>query len=305
MVESEWLRELQNDEEYGIILENLKANRLEEEVKLVGMAKRLGVADFMIEEGALKLLREDWTTAVVVPKSKRKEVFTVDVSQNISRRENVSNTRKEGLGLPWKRTLRKSRIRLSEIDLDDYKTKLVRGMRVIRDEVAQQAEKYRERMKKYYDSEKAVDKSYFPKVGERVFMKMPRERSHAKHPKLVLKSCCSHVALMSGMVPPGRSIQSHHLARLAMGYEQESYMDGTWHARWNGRRHRLWCRTRNEHARTVILVPDVLRRLTFCRKGPRTTLFYYRSFREVRRNNNVLFADEVGTVVWVNAAEGT
>ncbi|VDO76537.1 unnamed protein product [Heligmosomoides polygyrus] len=45
----------------------------------------------------------------------------------------------------------------------------------------------------------------------------------------------------------------------------------------------------DQHARIVILIPE----------GPRTTLFYYRSFLEIRRNNNVIFADEVGQVVIV------
>lgn len=55
----------------------------------------------------------------------------------------------------------------------------------------------------------------------------------------------------------------------------------------------------NEHSRIVILVPVVLRRLTHCLKGPKTTFFYYRAFKEIRRNNNVLFRDEVGNVVFL------
>ncbi|XGW28157.1 hypothetical protein V3C99_008173, partial [Haemonchus contortus] len=687
---SEWLRELQNDEDYGRILESLRANRLDEEVKLSGMTKRLKVADFMVEEGALKLLQEDGTAVVVVPKSKRREVFDeahggclaghfsakkmcrilgnrvfwetmekditkwvracrkcfltnprptntpplkpfvaskpfdcvcadilemglsasgmkyilvlVDhfskwlgaysmkdktatsvaevifqrwiceggrwpkqlhtdqgtefvnemldelakisgikhtVTKGYNSRENGAAERaigtlqrilKKKIEVPemWDvllpnavfaynvtphagtgespffllygfdpviplNSLPESRVRLSEIDLDDYKTELVRGMRVIRDEVARQAERYRERMKKYYDDKKAVDKSYLAKVGERVFMKMPRERSHAKHPKLAcewdgpyrvietsensalvtkigvnedpvrvqfdllikcpdeisdepvesftrrkrgrkpkekekrdsmkkfacgrisirrdsffrlendydvdssmhflhvrfkcdgqsfpsvegrpgfpLSSCrcsqqitvsdllpsvpppaageriqcvldaarvlaiwwgegsvsckvqrimdssslalnpksvavaycffrfrCSHVALMSGMVP--QEARFNHTILPGWPWDTSRIIQYGWHMA----RSMEWSTIRpvvanaNEHGRTVILVPDVLRRLTFCRKGPRTTMFYYRSFREVRRNNNVLFANEVGNVVWV------
>ncbi|XGW34522.1 hypothetical protein V3C99_018440 [Haemonchus contortus] len=56
---SEWLRELQNDEDYSRVLESLRANRLDEEVNLSSMTERLKVEDFMVEEGTLKLLRED------------------------------------------------------------------------------------------------------------------------------------------------------------------------------------------------------------------------------------------------------
>ncbi|KAK5969000.1 Integrase catalytic domain-containing protein [Trichostrongylus colubriformis] len=39
-------------------------------------------------------------------------------------------------------------------------------------------------MKEYYDNKNEVDKHYKPKVGERVFMRMPREKMIAAHPKL-------------------------------------------------------------------------------------------------------------------------
>ncbi|KAK6018546.1 zinc knuckle [Ostertagia ostertagi] len=113
------------------------------------------------------------------------------------------------------------------------------------------------------------------------------------------KSRCSHVALMSGMVP--QDARFNHTILPGWPWDTSRIIQYGWHMA----RSLEWSTissvvsNANEHARTVILVPDVLRRLTFCRKGPRTTLFYYRSFREVRRNNNVLFADEVGTVVWV------
>lgn len=55
----------------------------------------------------------------------------------------------------------------------------------------------------------------------------------------------------------------------------------------------------DEHSRIVIVVPEVLARLRHCLHGPNTVFFYYRSFYDIRRNNNVLFGDETGKVVLV------
>ncbi|EYB91080.1 hypothetical protein Y032_0210g2117 [Ancylostoma ceylanicum] len=71
-----------------------------------------------------------------------------------------------------------------QIDLDDYRTELMRGMQLIREEVKEHASKYREIMKTVYDSRHKVSGGRSPKVGERVRMKLPTERRKGKHPKL-------------------------------------------------------------------------------------------------------------------------
>ncbi|KAL6730441.1 hypothetical protein Aduo_001418 [Ancylostoma duodenale] len=76
------------------------------------------------------------------------------------------------------------KVELHHVDLDDYKAELVRGMRLIQSEVNMYAQLYRSRMKQYYDARFKVDLKRHPKLGERVFMKMPTEKAKAKHPKL-------------------------------------------------------------------------------------------------------------------------
>ncbi|EYC16809.1 hypothetical protein Y032_0032g2506 [Ancylostoma ceylanicum] len=74
-----------------------------------------------------------------------------------------------------------------QVDLDDYKVELARGMEVIWEEVRAKNESYRERMKRYYDTKHNVDATKLPKVGERVFMRLPREKQSSKHPKLTVE----------------------------------------------------------------------------------------------------------------------
>lgn len=52
----------------------LQENKLNEEVTLPAMGRRLAVAGFVIEGGELKLIKDD-TTVLVVPKSKRRAAF--------------------------------------------------------------------------------------------------------------------------------------------------------------------------------------------------------------------------------------
>ncbi|KAL6730448.1 hypothetical protein Aduo_001424 [Ancylostoma duodenale] len=72
---SEWMQELMQDPDYNVVINHLSASRLDEEVILPGVGKKLKVADFVIEEDDLKLIREDGTAARVVPRSKRRVVF--------------------------------------------------------------------------------------------------------------------------------------------------------------------------------------------------------------------------------------
>ncbi|VDO78406.1 unnamed protein product [Haemonchus placei] len=152
-------------------------------------------------------------------------------------------------------------------------------MRVIRNEVTQQAERYRERTKKYYDDKKAVDKSYSARVGGRVFVKMqPRERSHAKHLKIAFK--CDGQISPSVNERPGSPLSSRRCSQKII----VSHLIPSVPPPAAGER--------------IQCVLDAARVLAVW-KGAKTTLFYYRSFREVRRSNNMLFAGGVRTVMWV------
>ncbi|EYC34832.1 hypothetical protein Y032_1367g3848, partial [Ancylostoma ceylanicum] len=71
-----------------------------------------------------------------------------------------------------------------QIDLDDYKTELLRGMQLVREHVNENMEAYRERMKNRYNAGHDVDVMKLPRVGGRVFMKLPVEKRKSKHPKL-------------------------------------------------------------------------------------------------------------------------
>uniref|UniRef100_A0A7I4YT76 RNA-directed DNA polymerase n=1 Tax=Haemonchus contortus TaxID=6289 RepID=A0A7I4YT76_HAECO len=72
------------------------------------------------------------------------------------------------------------------IDADDYKTSLMSGIKTIQEIVKENNELYRKRMKECYDKIKKTDESRAPKVGERVFMRMPAEKGKTKHPKLTI-----------------------------------------------------------------------------------------------------------------------
>ncbi|EYC17492.1 hypothetical protein Y032_0030g2085 [Ancylostoma ceylanicum] len=76
------------------------------------------------------------------------------------------------------------RVTQYQVDWDDYKTELLRGMQLIREHVREYADKYRERMKKSYDKRHSADASRLPTIGSRVFMKLPAEKSKSKYPKL-------------------------------------------------------------------------------------------------------------------------
>ncbi|XGW22596.1 hypothetical protein V3C99_005091 [Haemonchus contortus] len=71
------------------------------------------------------------------------------------------------------------------IDIDDYRSELMSGMKLTQDLIKENAESYRNKMKKQYDKRLDVDSSKLPKVGERVFLKMPAEKGKSAHPKLI------------------------------------------------------------------------------------------------------------------------
>ncbi|VDL67784.1 unnamed protein product [Nippostrongylus brasiliensis] len=113
------------------------------------------------------------------------------------------------------------------------------------------------------------------------------------------KMMCTHVAIMSGLVPLDARL--NHKRIPGWPWDITRIVEYGW----NMGRSMEWMveaqslAEENQHARTIVLVPEVLHRLTFCGKGSKTTLFHHRSFREIRRNNNVPFADEVGSAVIV------
>ena len=55
----------------------------------------------------------------------------------------------------------------------------------------------------------------------------------------------------------------------------------------------------DEHSKIAVIIPEVLTRLKHCHIGPRTTFYCYRSFRDIRTTNKVIFSNEVGNVVLV------
>ncbi|EYC35032.1 hypothetical protein Y032_1180g3735 [Ancylostoma ceylanicum] len=73
----------------------------------------------------------------------------------------------------------------NHIDFDDYKYELMAGINHINECAKELNEHYKENMKKNYDNRFKVDPTKMPRIGDRVYVKLPREKSTSKHPKLV------------------------------------------------------------------------------------------------------------------------
>ncbi|KAL6738325.1 hypothetical protein Aduo_011885 [Ancylostoma duodenale] len=73
----------------------------------------------------------------------------------------------------------------NHIDFDDYKYELMAGINHISECAKELNENYKENMKQKYDARNKVDSNKLPKVGDRVYVKLPREKSSSKYPKLV------------------------------------------------------------------------------------------------------------------------
>ncbi|EYC40424.1 hypothetical protein Y032_0612g655 [Ancylostoma ceylanicum] len=73
----------------------------------------------------------------------------------------------------------------NHIDFDDYKYELLAGIQHIRECTREMNEEYRTRMKQRYDTRNNVKPDSLPKVGDRVYVKLPAEKSSSKYPKLV------------------------------------------------------------------------------------------------------------------------
>lgn len=77
-------------------------------------------------------------------------------------------------------------IEISEymVDVDSYINELVVGLKLAHDFARANNQCARERMKRYYYSQKKVSERPFS-LGERVYMRLPPEKATSKHPKLV------------------------------------------------------------------------------------------------------------------------
>ncbi|VDP39960.1 unnamed protein product [Heligmosomoides polygyrus] len=108
-----------------------------------------------------QILLEDGTAAAVVPRCRRKAVFDENHSGPIAGHHSA----------------KKMVAKLRKVVYWD-------GVCKRYEEVSEHATAYRAKMKEAYDRLKAVDVLSLPTMAERVFMKLPRERTSGRHPKL-------------------------------------------------------------------------------------------------------------------------
>ena len=72
----------------------------------------------------------------------------------------------------------------NHIDADEYKYELLAGIKLAQDCSRDINEKYKQRMKEAYDKRNRVDLEKLPRTGDRVFLKLPREKANKQYPKL-------------------------------------------------------------------------------------------------------------------------
>jgi hypothetical protein len=70
--------------------------------------------------------------------------------------------------------------------LEGYKYEKMAALKLARECVTERVERYNEKMKRYYDKNKKVDKCVRVAVGDRVFVRLPREKASAAFPKLTI-----------------------------------------------------------------------------------------------------------------------
>ncbi|EYC20630.1 hypothetical protein Y032_0021g326 [Ancylostoma ceylanicum] len=68
--------------------------------------------------------------------------------------------------------------------MDDYRTELMNGMKITQELIREKNDECRSKMKEQYDRRHKVKTEKLLKIGEKVFMRMPAEKSKCKHPKL-------------------------------------------------------------------------------------------------------------------------
>ena len=75
------------------------------------------------------------------------------------------------------------RLNWNFIDYDDYKYELLNSIQLARESVKELNEEYKARMKSHYDAKFHVKAEKLPRVGDRVYVKAPREKATSKYPK--------------------------------------------------------------------------------------------------------------------------
>ncbi|XGW13215.1 hypothetical protein V3C99_013667, partial [Haemonchus contortus] len=78
----------------------------------------------------------------------------------------------------------RDQLSFNHLDADDYKHELLASIRLAQECANELNGKYKTRMKNAYDKRNKIDVDKLPKVGDRVFLKLPREKVSKKHPKL-------------------------------------------------------------------------------------------------------------------------
>lgn len=77
------------------------------------------------------------------------------------------------------------KLSFNHVATDDYKHELLAGIRLAQDCARELSEGYKHKMKKIYDARHKVNPQKLPKIGDRVFLKLPTEKASRKFPKFV------------------------------------------------------------------------------------------------------------------------
>lgn len=220
-----------------------------------------------------------------------------------------------------------------QLDWDDYKTELLRGMQLIREKVNEFAEKYRNRMKNYFDGKHGVAERRLPKVGTRVFMRLPCEKRRTRYPKLAIEwdgpfrviEISNNSALITRI---GTEEEPLRIQMDLLRVCPEEIGDDPVRGR-TGRRQRRrenkgvrsagtavrisedqWsCLFRNateelaagrvDGTRTAMIVPAVLRVLKKAKRWQRTEVFYYWDFQDLHAGRTFMFDRRIKDVILV------
>ncbi|KAL6738853.1 hypothetical protein Aduo_012354 [Ancylostoma duodenale] len=70
------------------------------------------------------------------------------------------------------------------VDVDDYRRELMTGMKTTHDIIRENNERYRRNMKAQNDRVNRVGNTSSPEAGDRIFMRLPAEKSEFRFPKL-------------------------------------------------------------------------------------------------------------------------
>lgn len=70
----------------------------------------------------------------------------------------------------------------NSIDCDEYKYGLLNSIQLAQDSAKELNERYRERMKTWYDKRNRVEPEKLPRVRERAYVKLPKEEASSRYP---------------------------------------------------------------------------------------------------------------------------